>query len=623
MLVGVVALSLVVGGIVIMNIMLMVVSERTREIGLRKALGARRADIMAQMLTESVVLSMFGGVIGTILGAIDRDHDFGGSRRCRRRSRCGRSRSASASPRWSACSSGCIRRRGRRAGSDRGAEARVTSTDARRGTQTRDAGHRTRFAAARTSSVFGLVSRSDVWPVFALPVSDMAIRASLVKEVVVMAFDTVRGNKMRSALTVLGVVIGITSIVGMTAMIRGFDQSLREMIRAIGPEHDFRPAVRRHQLRQRRRVQRADQAAEPDDLRRARARGAGRHHPVRRHRARRRRPADPAPRVLPRPEDQERWSCSARRENFAEGTGSRSSAGRFFNGTEVQYRKNVCVLGNTPYQLLFGRAASTRSARLVRIGSERFEVVGVFDKRPAAGGFNLGPGRFRRHPVHGVSARSSACAPVRISAAARRFMPIQIALRAARRASAQDDAIADVERVMRIRHGLRLDEPDDFDILTQDAFLKLWDQISQGTFFALIVISSIALMVGGIGVMAIMSISVTERTREIGVRKALGARRAEILFQFLMEAAFLTSLGGLIGIALGAGIGWAVHLVSGFPISLPWWSFAIGIGFSASVGIFFGMYPAFKASRLDPDRSAALRIDAGRSVTLTPESCTL
>ena len=112
---------------------------------------------------------------------------------------------------------------------------------------------------------------------------------------------------------------------------------------------------------------------------------------------------------------------------------------------------------------------------------------------------------------------------------------------------------------MRIRHGLRLDEPDDFDITTQDQFLQLWDRISQGTFFALIVISSIALMVGGIGVMAIMSISVTERTREIGVRKALGARRAEILFQFLMEAAFLTSVGGLLGIALGASIGWAVH----------------------------------------------------------------
>ena len=115
-------------------------------------------------------------------------------------------------------------------------------------------------------------------------------------------------------------------------------------------------------------------------------------------------------------------------------------------------------------------------------------------------------------------------------------------------------------------------------------------------------------MVGGIGVMAIMTISVTERTREIGVRKALGARRAEILFQFLMEAAFLTSLGGVLGIVLGSAIGWRVHLVSGFPISLPWWSFAIGLGFSASVGIFFGMYPGVQGVPPGPDRSAALRV---------------
>src|SRR5207249_4263615 len=139
-----------------------------------------------------------------------------------------------------------------------------------------------------------------------------------------------------------------------------------------------------------------------------------------------------------------------------------------------------------------------------------------------------------------------------------------------------------------------------FEIQTKDQFLKLWDQSSRATIFALVVNSSMALMVGGIGVMAIMSISVTERTREIGVRKALGARRTEILFQFLMEAAVLTSIGGVLGIALGAGVGGLVHLLAGLPISLPWWSFAIGLGFSASVGIFFGMYPAVKASRLDP-----------------------
>ena len=158
----------------------------------------------------------------------------------------------------------------------------------------------------------------------------------------------------------------------------------------------------------------------------------------------------------------------------------------------------------------------------------------------------------------------------------------------------------EVEAIMRIRHNLKLDEPNDFDLATQDAVLKVWDQVSQATFLALVVISSIALMVGGIGVMAIMMISVTERTREIGVRKALGARRREILWQFLIEAVFLTSTGGVLGIFFGSAIGMIVHWVSGFPVSLPWWSFALGIGFSASVGIFFGLFPAIKASRLDP-----------------------
>ena len=164
----------------------------------------------------------------------------------------------------------------------------------------------------------------------------------------------------------------------------------------------------------------------------------------------------------------------------------------------------------------------------------------------------------------------------------------------------RDTTLREVETIMRIRHNLKLDQPDDFDLVTQDAALKVWDQVSQATFLALIVISSIALMVGGIGVMAIMMISVTERTREIGVRKALGARRREILWQFLIEAAFLTSAGGVLGIIFGSSIGLIVHWASGFPVSLPWWSFAIGIGFSASVGIFFGLFPAVKASRLDP-----------------------
>ena len=153
---------------------------------------------------------------------------------------------------------------------------------------------------------------------------------------------------------------------------------------------------------------------------------------------------------------------------------------------------------------------------------------------------------------------------------------------------------------MRIRHGLKLDQPNDFDILTQDAFLKLWDRISQGTFLALVVISSIALMVGGIGVMAIMSISVTERTREIGVRKALGARRADIMAQMLTESVVLSMFGGVIGTLLGAAIAIAISSFAPIPASIELWSVALGIGITALVGLFFGIYPAMRAARLDP-----------------------
>ena len=422
------------------------------------------------------------------------------------------------------------------------------------------------------------------------------MRLTLLGEVVAMALDTVRGNKMRSGLTVLGVVIGITSIVGMTALIRGFDQSLREMIRAIGPNTIF---IQRFGV-----TSFANGAEIKDLLKRpnlsisdARALeeqtgtielvdielGAG-GPPTQR-------------RVFYRDMKTKPIVLFGTTENFAQGTRIPILGGRFFNGTEVQYRKNVVVLGNTPYRLLFAPAGVDPVGKTVRVGSERFEVVGVFDKRPAAGGFNLGQDDFVVIP-YTTYQRLFGLQAIRVFRNAT-FLPIQIAV-VPRDGVNQATAMADVERVMRIRHGLKLDQPDDFDLVTQDAFLKLWDRVSQATFFALIVISSIALMVGGIGVMAIMSISVTERTREIGVRKALGARRAEILFQFLMEAAFLTSLGGVLGIVLGSSIGWAVHLLSGFPISLPWWSFAVGIGFSASVGIFFGMYPAVRASRLDP-----------------------
>ena len=423
------------------------------------------------------------------------------------------------------------------------------------------------------------------------------IRLGLFKEVVAMAFDTVRTNKMRSGLTVLGIVIGITAIVGMTALIRGFDQSIRDLLATIGPNTifiqrfgitDFANGAEIKELLKRPNLTSSDaralemQATTLQYVDLELGNGVG--------------PAVQQ-RVFYRTTKTRPLIVVGTSEFFAEGTRIPFLAGRFFNGTELQYRKNVVVLGYGPYERLFGESATDPIGKTVRVGAERFEVVGAFDKRPSPGGFNVNVDDFVIIPnttyqrVYGVRmariGNMGSISNIQISVVAREDVTPQIAM-------------DEIQRIMRSRHGLKLDQPDDFDMFTQDSILKLYERVSQAVLFALVVISSIALMVGGIGVMAIMSISVTERTREIGVRKALGARRAEILFQFLMEAAFLTSLGGILGIALGSGIGLLVHLVSGFPVSLPWWSFAIGLGFSSSVGLFFGLYPAFKASRLDP-----------------------
>ena len=269
-------------------------------------------------------------------------------------------------------------------------------------------------------------------------------------------------------------------------------------------------------------------------------------------------------------------------------------SGRFFTAGEVQRRSRVVVLGQAPAEALFPNVDPL--GKEVRIGFEKYTVVGVLAQRPSVGGFDVGADDFVVVPFTSFARQYG----VRINDLSRVSMTGSMIAAVPREGVTVEEAMAELEEIMRIRHGLRIDQPNDFDLVTQDAFLNLWEQISQATFLALVVLSCIALMVGGIGVMSIMTISVTERTREIGVRKALGARRVEVLWQFLLEAIFLTSAGGLLGIACGAGIGWAVHFLTGFPISLPWWAFAIGIGFSAGVGVFFGMVPAIRASRLDP-----------------------
>ena len=410
-----------------------------------------------------------------------------------------------------------------------------------------------------------------------------------------MALDTLRSNKLRSALTILGVVIGITAIVGMTSLIRGFDQSLRDSVKALGPNTiilpklssvsisggaEFSDLLRRPNLTvdDAKAIEKLAPTIQVVDI----LLGTGL--------------SQTTERMYYRGERTKQLTVVGATEQFAEARFAKVTLGRFFTQPEVLHRRRVVVLGETAYQGLFAKSGLDPIGKQVRIGAIEYTVVGVLEKAPSVGGFGNDQDDMVVIPqtTHQIMFSTNA---TRRRIAGQNSATIMIVPYAW---ATKEDSLADVEEIMRIRHGLKLDEPNDFDLATQDAILRVWDQISRATFLALLVISSIALMVGGIGVMAIMMISVTERTREIGVRKALGARRQEVLFQFLSEAAVLTSIGGILGILCGSSIGVAVTLATGFPISLPWWSFAIGLGFSAGVGIFFGMVPAVRASRLDP-----------------------
>ncbi len=415
------------------------------------------------------------------------------------------------------------------------------------------------------------------------------LRIGLLAEILSMAVDTLRTNKLRSALTVLGVVIGVTSIVGMTSLIRGFGDQFESLIRQMGAEtiyvaklsissfasgKDFWDLMRRPDL--------TEEDAAAIKLGAPSARlvgtqlGGG--------------PGSNGVRLSYKGTATKFMQVMGVGSNYPETNYLEMAQGRFFNEYEEDRRRNVVVLGAAPAETLFPNVDPID--KKIRIGAEEFTVVGVLSKRPSLLGGS--PDEFAVMPI---TTYDKMFDPPRIRGMLARFLVISIVpYEGVPRSQVQ----AEVEQVLRSRHRLKVDQENDFDILTSDVLMRIFNQFTQAVSLALVVSSSIALMVGGIGVLAIMTISVTERTREIGIRKALGAKRREILWQFLLEAVFLTSIGGLLGIALGSGVGWLVHVLTDFPVSLPWWSFALGIGFSATIGISFGMWPAFKASRLDP-----------------------
>jgi putative ABC transport system permease protein len=262
------------------------------------------------------------------------------------------------------------------------------------------------------------------------------------------------------------------------------------------------------------------------------------------------------------------------------------SEGRYISETDDQHRRDCMVIGVNVAEALFPKRSQVAGAQVLLAG-RTFEVIGVLDKRK--GGFM------------GDSDEDNA---------------VYIPFRTARKLSPRSDftlliiraksglirtALDQSEEILRRQRAVKYSDPNNFDLSTADKFIAQFDSITAGVGLVAIAISSVGLLVGGIGVMNIMLVSVTERTQEIGVRKAIGARRGDIVKQFLFEAMTLTFLGGVLGVILAIGISQLLGvLIPSLPASVPLWAVVAGLAVSIAVGLIFGVWPARKASRLDP-----------------------
>ena len=258
--------------------------------------------------------------------------------------------------------------------------------------------------------------------------------------------------------------------------------------------------------------------------------------------------------------------------------------GRFLLESDITHTNKVALLGFELAETLFPHISPL--GKEIKIGSENFTVVGVLNKRGQM--FGQSRDNFVGIPITTLMKyypwdRES----LEIIAIPTKHGYIQ-------------ETMDQIINVLRNRRKVGYGKPNDFAIFTQDTLLDLYNQLTGAVYLVMVIISSIGLLVGGIGVMNIMLVSVKERTREIGIRKAIGARGGDILKQFLIEAVFLTGIGGILGIIIGYSIAFLVKAATPLPASVTPWSVAVGFLVSISVGLFFGIFPARKAARLDP-----------------------
>ncbi len=263
--------------------------------------------------------------------------------------------------------------------------------------------------------------------------------------------------------------------------------------------------------------------------------------------------------------------------------------GANLTNVDVKIGRSVVVLGHAVAEKLFPWTDPLQ--KTIKIDGRKFRVIGVLEEKKAAFG-----GDFDNYMIIPIT-KFQHIYGMRDNRGRERSVNITV------RAKSPDllqDAIAETRTVMRMERGLKPQEEDDFTIFTSDSNIKTFNEITAGIKVGAFVIGIVALIVAGIGIMNVMFVSVTERTREIGIRKSLGAKRKNILMQFLLEAIILSNIGGVIGVAVGFGLGNIVSMITKFPANVPLQWAIVGVVFCTSVGLTFGFWPAFKASKLDP-----------------------
>jgi len=408
------------------------------------------------------------------------------------------------------------------------------------------------------------------------------MRLAIFKETIVIAFDSLKTHKLRSFLTLLGIMIGVSTVIGMVSIIQGLNRSFLAELESAGSNiiiiNKYEPGIqmgkRSEEERQKKDLTFEDALAIERECSLVKSVAVDI-------------VADVYESILIKYQNikSQDTIIIGMNEGFPQVLSVYlPTEGRFITESDIIHRTKVCVLGADLKDILFPH--TNPIGKEIRIGPEKFTVVGVLEKRGEIFGQS-------RDNIIGI--------PISTLMKYFPYDPSNLEIIVTPKKHGYiSETIEQITNVLRKRRKVGFGKPNDFAVYTQDSIINLYNQLTGAAYLVMILISSIGLLVGGIGVMNIMLVSVRERTREIGIRKAIGARSSDIMKQFLMEAIFLTGTGGILGIVIGFLIALIVKAATPLPASVTLWSVSLGFFTAVFIGLFFGIFPAQKASKLDP-----------------------